>query len=64
MLNVFIVLLVVRSVVLIIDGDATSLDVSVFVPVIVVSSVVLPVIIIIIIIVLDFTAPDVWGDVM
>lgn len=64
MLNVFIVLLVVRSVVLIIDGDATSLDVSVFVPVIVVSSVVLPVTIIIIIIVLDFTAPDVWGDVM
>ena len=64
MLTVFIVLLVVRSVVLIIDGDATSLDVSVFGPVIVASSVVLPVTIIIIIIVLDFTAPDVWGDVM
>ena len=53
------ILLVVRSVAVIVNGDTTSLDISVFESVIVVSPVVLPVIIIIII--TDFAAPgDVW----
>ena len=61
--TVFMILFVVRSVAVIIDGDTTSLDISVCVPVIVVSPVVLPVTIIIIT-VLDYAAPGVWGDVV